>query len=83
MERGGDHLDGSMLVQYNCDKYDCDRGLVSQLEELVRRYPPNVYLAPYPQMDAMIAVAAPGRLLTLDEFDDERISRFVSQNLRR
>ena len=83
MERGGSHLDGSMLVQYNCEDYDCEPDLESKLEDIVRNYPPQVYLAPYPRMDAMIALAAPGRLEILDGFDKDRIIQFIEKNLNR
>ena len=60
MERQASHERGSMLVQYNCVQYQCEPDLVERLTEIVRDYPPYVYLAPYPTMDAKIALAAPG-----------------------
>ena len=84
MERGGGHHQvGSMLVQYNCVDYQCDPDLVEKLTEIVQGYPPQVYLAPYPGMDAKIALAAPGRLETLDAFDEQRIQAFIRKNLTR
>ena len=85
MERGGDphHQVGSMLVQYNCVDYQCDSDLVEQLTEIVQGYPPQVYLAPFPVMDAKIALAAPGRLETLDTLDEQRINEFIRKNLAR
>ena len=83
MERGGGHRDGGMLVEYNCADYQCEPDLVERLTEIVRSYPPQVYLAPYPGMDAKIALAAPGRLLTLDTLDEDRIREFIGQNLTR
>ena len=84
MERGGGHHRiGSMLVQYNCVRFDCDPGMVKDLEDIVRGNPSNVYLAPYPKMDAKIALAAPGRLLVLDEFDRNRIAEFIRANRNR
>jgi hypothetical protein len=84
MERGGGHHQvGSMLVQYNCDDYQCEQNLVQMLVELVGDYPSYVYLAPFPGMDAMIALAAPGRLETLDNFDEQAIRQFIVRNLDR
>ena len=80
MERQANHERGSMLVQYNCVKYECEADLVEKLTEIVRDYPPYVYLAPYPTMDAMIALAAPRRLLTLESLDEDRIREFISSN---
>jgi hypothetical protein len=84
MERGGGHhRKGSMLVQYNCADYQCEPDFVDRLTEIVRSYPPQVYLAPYPGMDAKIALAAPGRLLTLETLDEDRVRRFIDDNLNR
>ena len=80
MERAAGHERGSMLVQYNCVDYQCEPGLVERLTEIVRVYPPYVFLAPYPTMDAMIALAAPGKLLTLDALDEEKIHEFINDN---
>lgn len=81
MERGGPHPDGGMLVQYNCLDYQCDSELPNELEAIVLDFPSQVYLAPYPGMDAMIALAAPGNLEVLDEFDEGRIRTFIRNNL--
>lgn len=83
MEREAGHERGSMLVQYNCQAYTCEPGLVDSLTEIVKSYPPYVYLAPYPTMDAKIALAAPGRLLTLDDLDEDKIRRFIDDNRNR
>jgi hypothetical protein len=83
MERNATHPNGAMLVQYNCSRYDCEPGLVENLTEIVLDFPATVYLAPYPEMDAKIALAAPGRLLTLDIFDRNEILKFITDNLDR
>ena len=84
MERGGGHhLKGSMLIQYNCDRFECEPDMITRLREIVSARPSNVYLAPFPAMDAKIALAAPGRLVTLDELDESRITRFIFDNLGR
>ena len=84
MERGGGHHSvGNMMVQYNCDGYECEPDTVDKLIEIVQSYPPNVYLAPYPGMDAMIALTSPGRRLILDSLEENRIRTFLSENLNR
>ena len=80
MERNAGHPRGSMLVHYNCLEYPCQPDLVEKLITIVRITPQYVYLAPYPTMDAMIALAAPGRLLTLETLDVGQIREFVSSN---
>jgi len=83
MERAGGHEKGSMLVQYNCVDYQCEPDLEERLTEIVLSFPPYVYLAPYPTMDAKIALAAPGRLLTLDALDENKIRKFINDNSNR
>lgn len=83
MERTPGHPPGRMLVQYNCAKYECAPELVQTLESIVAEFPPTVYLAPYPGMDAKIALAAPGRLEILNELDADRIRDFIRVNLNR
>jgi len=59
-----------------------DRG--SHLSErLPKPPPPSVFLAPYATMDAMIALAAPGRLLALGSLDEEKVREFIIGNLDR
>ena len=67
-------MDGGVLVQYNCT--DCD-DLVSKLKDIVRRYPDKVILAPYPGMNTRIALAAWSYLDAFDEFDEQRILKFI------
>ena len=84
MERGGGHhREGGMLVQYNCNEFDCEPGLIDELIKIVEPYPNNVYLAPYPTMDAKIALAAPGRLKTFDSLDEAEVRKFIEDNLKR
>ncbi len=83
MERAAGHERGSMLVQYNCVQYQCEPDLMEKLITIVRDFPPYVYLAPYPTMDAKIALAAPGRLLTLETLDEEQIRKFINDNSNR
>ena len=82
-----EHADGvgppGVIIQYNCDDFACEPGMITRLQEIVSARPSNVYLAPFPTMDAKIALAAPGRLVTLDEFDEPRITRFIFDNLGR
>jgi hypothetical protein len=65
-----------VLVQYNCEKFKCEEDLVDKLESIVKNYD-YVYLAPYPQMDAKIALTKAGKLKVLDKFDKESIISFI------
>lgn len=76
-----EHVPGGqpgIMLAYNCEKFECDPNLVAQLEGIVRQYP-TVYMAPYPEMDAKIALAAQSALLVLEEFDEQRIVEFLQR----
>lgn len=66
--------DGGVLVQYDCR--DCET-LIARLKAIVSRYPDQVILAPYPNLETRIALTAWGRIDTLDEVDEPRIVRFI------
>lgn len=65
---------GGVLLQYNCPQ-GCPE-LVARLEALAHQYD-SVLVAPYPWLDARLAVTAWGRLETLDAFDEARIRAFL------
>jgi hypothetical protein len=67
--------DGGIMVQYNCPDGCSD--LVSQLEEIVGEYHEGVILAPYPDMGSRIALTAWQRIDQFEQFDEERITRFI------
>ena len=66
--------DGGVLIPYHCR--DCD-DLIRKLETLVSRYPDKVILAPYPTMDARIALTAWDRIDTLQDLDEQRVVRSI------
>jgi Protein of unknown function (DUF3105) len=66
--------DGGVLVQYDCR--DCE-ALIAKLKAIVSRYPDQVILAPYPNLETRIALTAWGRINTFDDFDEPRIVRFI------
>ncbi len=65
--------DGGVVVQYNCACPD----VVEKLTAIVRKYPTQVILAPYPTMPSRIALTAWTRLETMDSVDEARIERFI------
>src|SRR5687767_1039031 len=65
--------DRGVIIQYNCDCPD----LVDKLKQIVRKYDTYVILAPYPGMKSRIALTAWTRLDTFDQFDEQRIVRFI------
>jgi len=70
--------DGGVIVQYNCPpaRSEC-KPLIEKLAGVVRRYGKNVILAPYPGLKEKIALTAWSRIDKLDDFDEDRIVRFI------
>ena len=76
--------DGGVVIQYHCPK-GCPN-LVKKLESVFFKYKTraekekkymHLILAPYPDMDALIALTAWTRLDKLNDFDEARIDRFI------
>lgn len=66
--------DGGVIINYRCR--DCP-DLVRKIEAIVLRYPEYVIVAPYFKMKPLIALTAWQRIDRLEEFDEERIVRFI------
>ena len=79
-----EHADGSdangpgIIIQYNCDDYECEAEMVEQLTVLVSGYPDNVYLAPN-NYDGKSILTRLGKREVLDEFDQEIIKNFIER----
>ncbi len=76
---------GGIMIQYNCR--DCPE-LVAQLEGFYNRYVPEhplplfrnsskIIVAPYYDMPSRIALTAWGRIDQFNDYDEERIVKFV------
>lgn len=69
--------DGGVVVQYNCPQgEESCRTLVEKLAGIVRRYDHTV-MAPYPGMSHRIALTAWTRIDKFNDFDEQRIVRFI------
>lgn len=75
-----EHADGKdspgIIIQYNCDKFECEEDLIEKLTNLVRQYPNNVYLAPN-NYDGKIILTKLNRRKILDDFDEQAIKNFI------
>lgn len=69
---------GGVLIQYNCPQ-GCPE-LAARLAEAAKPYETTI-VAPYPLMAPRIALTAWGRVDAFDEFDAERIVRFIEAYL--
>ncbi len=76
-----EHADGkgkpSILIQYNCKKYNCEKSLIEKLKVLVKKYPENVYLAPG-NYDGKIILTKLGQRKILSSFDEAQITDFIT-----
>jgi hypothetical protein len=68
------HADGNgppgVIINYNCQDYQCEPDLVERLTAIAQEYLEFVYLAPFPNMTAKIAVTRVGAIETFDTFDE-------------
>ena len=75
-----EHADGrgppGVIIQYNCDDYDCEPDLIQKLAEIVRDHRTNVYLAPA-SYDGKIILTKLNRRKVQEDFDDAAIRRFI------
>ncbi len=83
--------DGGVVVQYNCtpgadsqnhatpsaEAQDECKKLVEDLSSIVKKYSDKVLMAPYPKLDTKIALTAWTRIDKFNDFDDERIQKFI------
>lgn len=69
---------GGVWISYRPDRVD--QATIDQLTTLVRGYPSKVILSPRAANDSPIAVASWGRLLTLDQFDENQLRQFIDRN---
>jgi plastocyanin len=78
-----EHADGGgdpgIVIQYNCDKFECENDLISKLTQIAEEFPDNVYLAPN-KYDALIVLTKLGRRKVLDDFDGDEIRKFINPN---
>lgn len=76
-----EHADGvgppGVIINYNCDDYDCEEGLIENLEEFAEEYPENVYVAPFPRMDAKIVLTKLNKREIFEEYNKEGINEFI------
>jgi len=77
-----EHADGTgppgVIINYNCEDFGCEKGLIEKLEAFAQIYPEFVYVAPFPNMDAKIALTKLNNIEILEEYDESKISIFIS-----
>ncbi|OGK10758.1 hypothetical protein A2767_06245 [Candidatus Roizmanbacteria bacterium RIFCSPHIGHO2_01_FULL_35_10] len=76
-----EHADGKgkpgVVIQYNCKKYICEKGLTDKLKQFVKKYSENVYLAPG-NYDGKIILTRLGKRDILESYDEKKIKDFIT-----
>lgn len=77
-----EHAGGSgapgVIIQYNCEDFECEPGLVEQLAEIARSYRGSVYLAPN-TYDGKVILTKLDKRTILDQFDERAIRSFITR----
>jgi len=68
---------GGIIINYNCDDFTCENGLIEKLEAFAVRYPEHVYVAPFYNMDARLVLTKLNQQKILDEYNENVIDNFV------
>jgi hypothetical protein len=78
-----EHADGDgppgVVINYNCEDFECEEDLIDNLTQLVKEYPEFVYLAPYPSMTKKITVTRVGKIQSFDSIDRDALRRFIEE----
>jgi hypothetical protein len=76
-----EHADGKgkpgVVINYNCEDFECEENLKEKLAEIANRYPEFVYVAPYPRMSVKLAITRMGKIEVFDKLDEEALIRFI------
>ena len=66
-----EHADGTgppgIIINYNCEDFECEPGLIENLEAFAIKYTSNVYVAPWKNMGAVIVLTKLGKLEILED----------------
>ena len=80
-----EHADGKgppgIIINYNCVDYACESDLIEKLEAFSEKYPANVYVAPFKNMDAKIVLTRLNKIEILESFDENKIEDFINNRL--
>ena len=71
---------GGVIINYDCRNYTCEDGLIGKLEGFADEFD-FVYIAPYKNMKAKIALTRLGSIKVLDAYDEDAIRGFIGSGL--
>jgi len=76
-----EHADGTgkpgVVINYNCEDYDCESDLIEKLEAFSEKYN-YVYVAPFKNMDAKIVLTRLNKIEILEFYDETGIESFIN-----
>ncbi|MCH7951304.1 hypothetical protein IH980_01015 [Patescibacteria group bacterium] len=76
-----EHADGEgppgVVINYNCEDFECEPELIEELADIANQYPEFVYVAPFPGMTKKLAITRFKKIETFDSFDKEALIRFI------
>ena len=67
---------GGVIINYDCKNYNCEAGLIENLEQFGYEFD-YVYVAPFKNMGAKIALTKFNRIEVLEEYDENKIRSFI------
>lgn len=67
---------GGIIINYNCKDYNCESDLIENLEQFGYEFD-YVYVAPFKNMDAKIALTKLNKIEILEEYNEEKIRSFI------
>jgi len=74
---GLDGVRGGVIINYDCENYECEEGLIGSLEDFAVEYD-YVYVSPFKNMEVKIAVTSLGRIEKFDSLDERAIEIFIT-----
>lgn len=78
-----EHADGNgppgVVINYNCEDFECEANLLKELAEIANQYPEFVYVAPYRKMTKKLAITRYQKIETFDSFNREALVRFIEE----
>ena len=76
-----EHSDGKgppgVIINYNCEDFECESDLKQKLAEIANKYPEFVFIAPFPNMSKKIAITRMGKIQTFDNLDTNALISFI------
>lgn len=70
---------GGVIINYNCENFDCEEDLIQKLTDVANEYPEFVYLTPFDGMTVKIAITSLGKIEVFDELDEAALVKFIER----